>query len=81
MLQLLRSNFILLNEEEEDSLLWSGDDKCGIFSAKKGYKVLAEEAFEGEVIVVVEVHLGPDGSDQMQNSSMGDDGKQSSNMG
>jgi hypothetical protein len=46
----LKPNFILLNEEEEDYLFWSRDDKCGTFSAKKGYKVLAKEAFEGEVL-------------------------------
>jgi hypothetical protein len=47
-LNLLRSNFIFLQEEEEDTLLLSGNEKNGSYSAKLGYNVLVEEYFNDE---------------------------------
>jgi len=42
------SNFILLKEEEEDSLYWLGNDKTGVYTFKQGYLVLVAEDFSGD---------------------------------
>jgi hypothetical protein len=39
----LKLIFILLKEDEEDSLFWLGNEKNGIYTVKLGYLVLAAE--------------------------------------
>jgi hypothetical protein len=51
---LLNSNFIHLREEEDDSIVWSRNEKNGNYTIKLGYLSQAEVAFEGgEKMVVV----------------------------
>jgi hypothetical protein len=45
---LLASNYILLNDEEEDSLCWSKNPRIGEYTTKLGYNVVAEATFSGE---------------------------------
>jgi hypothetical protein len=47
-----------LQEDEEDTLFWSGNDKRGIYTTKLGYRCRQRKLSKREEMVV-EVHLGP----------------------
>ena len=44
----LVNNFIHLEEDESDKLIWTKNGKCGSFSAKLGYEVATKDENEGE---------------------------------
>ena len=46
---MLKSNFIYLEEAREDKLVWKKNPVNGDFTAKLGYKIWAEENFQGEI--------------------------------
>jgi len=47
-IRLLVSNYIMLRNDEEDSLCWSKNAKTGEYTTKIGYKVWMEDCRRGE---------------------------------
>lgn len=47
--EILKSNFICLKEDDIDSLCWVKNPVNGMYSVKLGYLVLAEEDFQESV--------------------------------
>jgi hypothetical protein len=44
----LSSNFILLDEEKIDTLIWERNEKTGNYTTKRGYHLIASREFEGK---------------------------------
>jgi hypothetical protein len=51
-IRLLVSNFIMLHDDEEDSLCWSKNVKIGEYTTKLGYKVWMEDCRREKKMVV-----------------------------
>ena len=47
-IDLLESNFVSLDEDSQDTLIWTRNEIYGHCTAKKGYEVAIMEQYEGE---------------------------------
>ena len=45
---MLESNFVSLDEDTQDTLIWTRNEIDGHYTAKKGYEVAIMKQYEGE---------------------------------